>query len=259
MYGPSAVSEQALAVDVIERIPEGAGVIADRNFGIFQMAWELKDRPVLVRLTDSRAKSMLRGSDLELDLDRPFVWNPSQWDRKSHPDIPEDASISGRIIIRHVIDPKKKRARVILFTKDLECSAEFWVKQYTARWNIETDIRSLKHSLGLHVIRAKTPDMVQKELVLGVCAYNLVRAVMTLAARHTGKKSRKLSFTRACICIEILAKRGPLNQEGIENMYKLIAACPLPTRKKPRSYPREILAKHSRYPSRKFTKEGKTV
>src|SRR5580700_2335336 len=52
MHGPNAVSEQALAYKLIERMPEGCGVIADRNFGILQVAWALTGRPMLIRLTD---------------------------------------------------------------------------------------------------------------------------------------------------------------------------------------------------------------
>ena len=123
MYGPNAMSEQELAHRAAQRIPVQHGIIADRNFGVFQIAWLLKDRPMLVRLTDSRAKPLVR-ANLEQDLDVLKRWAPTAWDRKSNPDLPKDASVSGRVVIRHVIGPKGERVSVPIYERPREFSRD---------------------------------------------------------------------------------------------------------------------------------------
>ena len=63
MYGPQAVSEQELAERAIERLPEGAVVLGDRNFGVFWMAYVAgqKQHPVVVRLSEVRARKLYGG------------------------------------------------------------------------------------------------------------------------------------------------------------------------------------------------------
>ena len=53
--------------------------------------------------------------------------------------------------------------------------------KYPRRWNIETDLRSLKQTVRLQRITVQSLDMMEKELLVAVLAYNLVRAVMFLA------------------------------------------------------------------------------
>ena len=63
------------------------------------------------------------------------------------------------------------------------------------RWNVETDLRSLKRTVGLHQLNCKSPDVVENELLLAIAAYNPVRAVMCLAARRAHITPRQLSFS----------------------------------------------------------------
>jgi putative transposase len=251
MYGPNAVSEPALALRLIERLPEKCGVIADRGFGILQIARALEGRRMLVRLTEPRAKPMLpAGASLSQDVDAPCVWRAGAFERRKHPDLPEDFGVPGRLIVRHVIGPGQKPVTVCLFTNDLTKSAEELVELYAQRWNIETDFRSLKATVGLEILRSKSPDMVSKELVLSIAAYNLVRTIMALAAQQAGLEPRKLSFTRARNCIEIYARRGPMTEELLGKMLRAIGARPHPNRKHPRSFPRESWHRRETYPPR---------
>ena len=68
---------------------------------------------------------------------------------------------------------------------------------YKLRWNIETDLRSLKRTLELHQVAGKSKDMVEKEVMMAVCAYNVVRAVIYLSAAQAGLRPRQLSFSVA--------------------------------------------------------------
>ena len=66
---------------------------------------------------------------------------------------------------------------------------------YRGRWRVELDIRSIKCTLGMDILRAKTPDMVRTELWSCLLLYNLIRESMLSAAMSTGRSCRSLSFT----------------------------------------------------------------
>jgi hypothetical protein len=103
MHGENAVSEQGLLEKAIGRLPEGSTVMGDANFGVFSVAWAATQNghPVLLRLTLERARR-LAGEALRDGIDRPLVWKPSVADRRSHPELPADATVSGRLIVRQV-------------------------------------------------------------------------------------------------------------------------------------------------------------
>jgi hypothetical protein len=65
---------------------------------------------------------------------------------------------------------------------------------YARRWHIELDIRNIKTTLGIEVLRCMTPAMVEKELWVCLLAYNLIRLLMAQAAHSAGLLPRELSF-----------------------------------------------------------------
>src|SRR5216683_6986493 len=100
MYGDAPVSEQGLAEQALERLPTDAVVLGDGNFGIFAFAYAVHQsrRPMILRLTQARAQKTL-GSELVEGTDRKVIWRPSRWDRNAHPQLPEEASVEGRLIV----------------------------------------------------------------------------------------------------------------------------------------------------------------
>lgn len=73
---------------------------------------------------------------------------------------------------------------------------------YWRRWNCELDLRSIKQSMHLDVLRAKTPEMVRKEIFAHLLAYDLLRGVMTDSATRTGVMPRQLSVKGAMQAVE---------------------------------------------------------
>jgi hypothetical protein len=68
---------------------------------------------------------------------------------------------------------------------------------YRARWHAELDIRSIKQTMKMDVLRCKTPGLVRKEIWAHLLAYNLIRGVMAEAARRHGLRPRQLSLQGA--------------------------------------------------------------
>jgi hypothetical protein len=68
------------------------------------------------------------------------------------------------------------------------------MRLYSSRWEVELDLRHLKTSLGMDVLRGKTPEMVRKELYAYLLAYNLLRTVMWEAGTTYGVNPLRLSL-----------------------------------------------------------------
>jgi hypothetical protein len=261
MYGKEAVSEQQLAREVLKRAPAGSVVLGDSNFGIFVFAYEAmgQQHPVLFRLNQPRALSLAGGKRLTPG-ERQVVWRPSAWERKKYPELPPEAQIEGRLIVVH---EKGFREPLYLFTTLLEPQATV-VAWYLKRWNIELDLRTLKHTLGLHHLRGKSTAAVEKELLMAVVAYGLVRAFMALAASRAGLAPRQLSFTRAYGLVNALIGRlctadAEERQKAYERMLNYVGKAKLPKRSKRRSYPRAVWGRGKTYPKRgSLNRHGKS-
>ena len=68
---------------------------------------------------------------------------------------------------------------------------------YRMRWQAELDLRSLKVTLGLDVLRCHSPGLVRAEFWMHVLGYNLIRGVMAEAAAGARCAPRELSFAGA--------------------------------------------------------------
>jgi hypothetical protein len=258
MNGDQAVSEQALLERAIDRLPPRAIVIGDANFGVFSVAYAAAQRqhPIVLRLTADRARC-LAGEELHDGIDRALVWKPSRSDRKSHPAMPADACVSGRLLVRRV-QPDDGGDAFLLAMFTTFSSAEDAFQLYGKRWNVETDLRTLKSTLCLDQLTCLTPDMVAKEIDMGFVAYNLVRAFIGFASELSGVPPRGYSFTKVRRILQVF---GPdlataPDQQSAQRIWdqimRYIQQSKLPQRKRKRpSSPRVVWSRGSRYPSRK--------
>jgi hypothetical protein len=259
MHGPDAVSEQGLLEQAMDQLPSGATVMGDANFGVFSVAYTATQRqhPVLLRLTADRARR-LAGEAVRNGIDRTIAWKPSVADRRSHPDLPSDACVIGRLLVRQV-QPDNGAAPFLLalFTTLPSVQQEIF-ELYGQRWAIETDLRTLKSSLHLEQLTCSTPDMVAKEIEIAMAAYNLVRAMIAFASQQSGIPPRGYSFTKVRHIVETFAPKldqAPNPQAAkriFDQMMMYIQQAKLPRRKRKRpSYPRAVWARRGDFPKRK--------
>jgi hypothetical protein len=254
MFGSQAVSEQALATPLIDALPEPAVLIADRNFGVFSVVWQATRRRhrVIVRLTEQRAQ-LLNGGELQVGQDRKLTWRPSRHDLATHPDLNGEEEIAGRLVVARAADPKQI---LYLFTTLAQETPDAVTQLYRLRWNIETDLRSLKEQVRLHSIQAQSPQMVACELLMGIAAYNLIRAVMAEAARQAGIEPRRLSFSRCRTIFWAFSRAAAtaLSEAEFDRYWNLlmegILQSKLPQRTRPTA-PRAVWKKRLRFPNRR--------
>jgi hypothetical protein len=250
--GPESVSEQALADRALEALPPGSVIIGDRNFGIFATAYagHLRGHQVIVRLTEKRAKSLV--GKIAAAGAFPLQWRPSKFERRKGATLLPDAMVPGRLIAWRVGRGKHKQW-LYLFTT-WEIPDEAVVEWYGKRWNVEADLRSLKQTLRLRRINVRSTDMLDKELMIAMIGYNLVRAVMCLGAHVAGVQPRQLSFTRAynivhdCYARILNAATHEAQLREFEQVVMWVSQCRLYPRSKPRSYPRRVWNKPQPYP-----------
>ena len=65
---------------------------------------------------------------------------------------------------------------------------------YRRRWSQELDIRDIKITLQMDILRCKTPELARKEIWTHILAYNLIRTIMAQAAKEHGIQPREISF-----------------------------------------------------------------
>lgn len=259
MHGPDAVSEQQLLETAIDRLPSGAALLGDANFGVFSVAYAAMqwDHPVLLRLTIARALR-LAGMPLRDRMDQSVLWRPSREDRRSHPQLPADACVRGRLIVRQVQPSNNAIPFLLALFTTLQADQDEILPLYGNRWHIETDLRTLKSTLQLDQLTCTTPDMVAKEMNMAIAAYNLVRAVTCLAAQRSGIPPRSYSFTRVRRVVETFtpllanAKHEDQARMYFDRMMYYVGQAKLPNRSRPRlSYPREVWPRGDSFPHRK--------
>jgi hypothetical protein len=98
-----------------------------------------------------------------------------------------------------------------------------WIASvYRSRWLVELDIRAIKCSLGMDILRAKSPEMVRTELWSCLLTYNLIRLKMLQSCAAQGRDPRSVSFTTSmqllatnwllCAVIGVTAELAELGQ-----------------------------------------------
>jgi Transposase DDE domain len=70
-------------------------------------------------------------------------------------------------------------------------------KLYLSRWQVEVNLRHMKTTMGMEVLRCKTVEGVLKEMYMYAVAYNLIRLVMLRAALHQKVPLARISFIDA--------------------------------------------------------------
>lgn len=122
-----------------------------------------------------------------------------------------EVAVDGRILVTTLRDPRDVHKREL-------------AQLYARRWHVELDLRNIKTTMGMDVLRCKTPEMVDKELWAGLLAYNLMRLMMAQAAAQTGVDPRQLSFKHTVqMWNQWLSHSAGRGQSPPPDLFRLIA------------------------------------
>jgi hypothetical protein len=65
---------------------------------------------------------------------------------------------------------------------------------YLRRWQIEVSLRDLKSTMGIEILRCKSPEMIRKEIWMNLTGYNALCYLQVQAALREGVARFRLSF-----------------------------------------------------------------
>lgn len=147
----------------------------------------------------------------------------------------EFVTLPSTLIVRevyyYIIIPGFRTEQVSLITTLLDQKtypALEIVRLYGERWNAEVDLKHLKTTLGMDILRGKTPQMVRKEIYVFLLAYNLLRGLMWSSGTTYGAPRLRLSMlgTRHYLnnfIPQLLAASSTQRQQIYRTLLKVIA------------------------------------
>jgi hypothetical protein len=212
-YQGKKAGETALLRSLDGALEPGDVLLGDRYYGgWFDLALRHeRGVDVVVRLHQKRHADFRRGRRLGAG-DHVVEWakppRPDWMDAATYARLP--ARLTVREVEVRVAQPGFRTRRLVVVTTLVDAAAVTaadLAALYRARWHAELDLRSLKVTLGMDVLRCKTPAMVRKEVWAHLLAYNLIRAVMARAALDLGGGPRELSFKAAVQAVRAFAER----------------------------------------------------
>ncbi len=199
-YQGKGTGEKTLFQRMYDSFNPGDVVLADALFDDYFLACELCNRQVdiVARAQYERVGSRIAQSKPDDDI---IVWQRPNKPRGMTPE--QYRSYPKNLIMRQVtVDARDKNNRVKQFKVvttilDQSIDGRQIGDLFERRWDGEVDLRSIKSTMQMDVLRCKTPDMVHKEIWTHLLAYNLLRTLMAVAASENDIEPRKLSFKGA--------------------------------------------------------------
>ena len=231
-YAGKGQSELGMLRTLWNLFVSGDVMLADRLMCTWTEIVMLQQRGVdcVCRLTSHRQADFRRGNRLGKG-DHIVQWHkptkPRSIDRETYDALPESLTIR-EICVR--IEQAGFRTKILVIATTLLNADEFTkddlAQLYRARWNAELDLRSLKRTLQMDVLRCKTPELVRKEIWTHVLAYNLIRTIMAQAATKHGIEPRTISFKGAVQTLEafqpVIAMQAEHDPEFCKQVYQQI-------------------------------------
>jgi hypothetical protein len=169
-------------------LEEGDVVLADRYYASYWLLAMIRARKAdavmrqhQLRPVDFRKGERLGKDDHKVVLKKPE--RPKWMSQEQYEQMPEELEVR-EVRVRVAVKGFRVRTLVVVTTL---LDAQLYPKEeiaraFRCRWHIELDLRSIKQTMGMSVLRCKTPQMARKEVWMHLLAYNLIRGVMAEAA-----------------------------------------------------------------------------
>ena len=151
--------------------------------------------------------------------------------------------------VRYTIDIPGRRTRVVTLVTTLLDPEKYPVADlaalYGQRWQIETNFRHLKQTLGMDVLRCESVPGVEKEVAVYALVYNLVRLVMLEAAQRQEVPVDRISFVDAARWLAAAIDGNPPLELRV-NRHRPNRVEPRAVKRRPKEYdrlnqPRDVL------------------
>ena len=198
-------SENRLWKKLSNLLNPGDVVLGDRGYYSYANTASLFSRKIdsVVRLCTGRPGDLVKLKSLGQG-DRLCVWHKPKSNSSSLWSKDELMAMPSSILVRVVEAPlirkgfrTQKLTILTTLLDEIEFSAEELAKLYFKRWAIELRFKDIKTTMGMDILKSKTPRQVQKEIAMFAIGYNLIRGMMMDAAKRCCKEIDEISFAGA--------------------------------------------------------------
>src|SRR4051795_12211489 len=199
-YAGKGTGEAALLRRMYDSLSPGDVVLADALFDNYFLACELRDRGIelVARVQAERVGSRTVESRPDGDV---ILWRrpnkPRGMTGEQYRRYPKELRMRQVTVDARDRDSRAEVFKVVTTILDPSIDGGHIGALYEQRWSGEIDIRSIKSTMQMDVLRCRTPEMVHKEIWAHLLAYNLLRTVMAVAAAEHGIEPRRVSFKGA--------------------------------------------------------------
>lgn len=204
MLGPYAgkqSGETALLWQMLDQLQPGDTLVADCFYCSYWLiaACQNKGVHIVMKNHDKRDDDPIGARRIDKHQ-RVTVWprpkRPAWMSEQEYRVLPEQIEIRLVDVIIEQAGFRSKKYTIATTMVETKVYSRDWITSiYRSRWLVELDIRSIKCSLDMNIVRAKTPAMVRTEIWSCLLAYNLIRMKMLQSCAVSGRMPRTLSFT----------------------------------------------------------------
>jgi len=206
-FSGKGTGEVNLLLELMPNLQRGNVLVADRYYPTFSTIAALQARGVDLLSISHHARTIdFTAGEVLGPKDHIVEWRkPRRHLERTEADrdcLPESVKIREFEIVIEDREGGTQTATIVTTMTDPSLTQKELADLYWKRWNCELDIRSIKHSLRMDVLRAKTPEMVRKEIWCHLLAYNLLRGTMVESARRNDVLPRQLSIKGTMQAVE---------------------------------------------------------
>ncbi len=171
-----SVSELALMHEILDEITQGHILLMDDLYNCYEILSKCMKKNIHFVIPAKRKRnykvirSYGKGDDI-IEIVKPE--NRSKWANVNEPLLP-------KIILRKIdcVSPDGKEYTLFTSVPDEDIDKSDIQMLYLSRWDIEVSIREIKTIMDINILRSKTPEMLKKELIVSLTAYNLIRQMI---------------------------------------------------------------------------------
>lgn len=199
-YTGKGTGETTLLRQMYDSLSPGDVIVADALFDNYFIACELRQRGIelVTRVQAERVGSRTLESRPDGDI---IVWQrpnkPRGMSGERYRSYPESLTMRQVSVDARGKNNRAEQFKVVTTILGASISGGQIGELYERRWDGEVDIRSIKSTMKMEILRCKTPAMVHKEIWTHLLAYNLLRTVMAVAASENAVEPRAISFKGA--------------------------------------------------------------
>lgn len=202
--GDLNTSELAMARSLYGQLDVQDVVVADQFYGTYVdlVYVQAQQADAVLRRHYCRKSNFKQDRVLSAEEHR-VVWDKPKTCPLSLTPVEYDAlpaQLQVREVRYRVQRPGFRVSEIVLVTTLLDVQtygAAALAQLYALRWTVEIDLRHLKTTLKMDILRGKTPLRVRQELYIHCIAYNLLRMVMMQAAQSAQVSLARLSLQQA--------------------------------------------------------------